>query len=116
MKLLKEKYFNNPNGYIKYCLLIILLTIPVTLFINTKHINNKSKMASLNSLKEFNSSLERIESYLEIKDIDKVCKESLFAKNKILTNLNLLKKVEPYYDWHEIKKVLGLISKKFCKQ
>ena len=78
--------------------------------------NDYSKAGSINQSKiKFDRSLERIEQGINNQDKIMICIESKASIKLINNNQIQLKKIEPYYDWNEIKKVLSLNVNKYCQ-
>ena len=78
--------------------------------------NDYSKARNISQLKiNFDRSLESIEQGINNQDKIIVCIESKAAIKLINNNQMQLKKIEPYYDWNEIKKVLSLNVNKYCQ-
>tara|TARA_Y100001968_G_C19390568_1_gene735320 strand:- start:75 stop:404 length:330 start_codon:yes stop_codon:yes gene_type:complete len=69
---------------------------------------------SIKLKKSLDTSLENIDSALRSNDFKKVCAESLYSQQIITKNISELRKLEPYYDWHQMNSVIKNISKKFC--
>tara|TARA_Y100001968_G_C19211974_1_gene645197 strand:- start:37 stop:336 length:300 start_codon:yes stop_codon:yes gene_type:complete len=60
-------------------------------------------------------SLEKLEEAITNKNKKIICLESKKSIKIIVKNQNKLKKLEPYYDWDAIKKVLHLKVKMHCQ-
>ena len=63
----------------------------------------------------FNNSLKKIEIYMETKSYKKLCKEAVYAEQIINKNYLRFKKLEPNYDWNEIKKLMQAIPIQICQ-
>ena len=97
---------------------IFLLIILVSLFISTATYKlpslNTENNNSIKPKKLLDTSLENIDSALRSNDFQKVCIESIFSQQIIASNINELKKLEPYYDWIQMNNLIKNISKKHC--
>ena len=95
---------------------IFYLIIIFNFFLYTLAENNYSKASIINQSKiNFDRSLEKIEQGIINQDKRIVCIESKDSIELINNNQMQLKKIEPYYDWNEIKKVLSLNVNKYCQ-
>tara|TARA_Y100001968_G_scaffold329321_1_gene378419 strand:+ start:207 stop:518 length:312 start_codon:yes stop_codon:yes gene_type:complete len=95
---------------------IFYLIIIFNFFLYTLAENNYSKASIINQSKiNFDRSLEKIEQGIINQDKKMVCIESKDSIKLINKNQIQLKRVEPYYDWNEIKKVLLLNVNKYCQ-
>jgi len=65
-------------------------------------------------LARFNQGLEIIESKLRSSNYNASCAEAITTIKLIEDEYFVLKEIEPYYDWAEIKKVLLSIPGKYC--
>ncbi len=73
------------------------------------------ELATTAKLKEFNKSLENIDKLLESQQWEDACKQAKKSEKLINVHFREFNKREPYYDWGQIKKVLKIIPKQFCK-
>ena len=95
---------------------IFYLIIIFNFFLYTLAENNYSKASIISQSKiNFDRSLEKIEQGIINQDKRIVCIESKDSIELINNNQMQLKKIEPYYDWNEIKKVLSLNVNKYCQ-
>ncbi len=93
---------------------ILLLIAPTLFTTTTSHGKPLSKEAADNYLHEINKSLEILESDLRRSNYNRSCLEATKAAKIIKKNIQLLKGIEPYYNWADIRGVLLEIPKKYC--
>ncbi len=95
-----------------------LITISLTLLLfksTNDEVNDQKKTISTSKIKEFNSSLETLEKLLEDQQWETACKQAKTAHDLIDIHFQEFNKQESYYDWDEMKKVLDIVPKQFCK-
>ncbi|WP_320667583.1 hypothetical protein [Prochlorococcus sp. MIT 1307] len=90
-------------------LIIFLLTLLETIEAGSLRRKNAEKELEL-----VNKSLEDLELYLRGEDKNKICLEAKKASKLIKESIHGLKKIEPNYNWIEIREVLIRIPIKNC--
>ena len=93
---------------VKFILLIFLSIISIN------KVNTENREAYNEQLNTINKKLENIEDHIYLQNNDLLCQNSLEAIRLITYNIIKLNKVEPYYNWLEIKGVLEEIIDGSC--
>ena len=68
-----------------------------------------------NIKESFDMRLENIEKGIKLQDKKLICTESKQALGIITDNINSLKRIEPYYNWEEIRKAIQNKAIKHCQ-
>ncbi len=80
-------------------------------------ITQYSLLASITNPKIlFDKHMETLEIQLDANKFKAACREAKISADIINSNIDEFKKIEPNYNWKEIKNVLLEIPKKHCKQ
>ncbi len=94
------------------CLLAIAsLLLMTTAFNKIKEIGTRNTFKNLSVI---NNKLEKLEINLRNSDLKETCSNANTALRIIARKEDGLKKLEPYYDWKEIKQLLQIISDNSC--
>ncbi len=116
---LKQKQFINKR-YIKFSKLyisIITLIVLTNNYIDSDSIAHKMKKENLakDRLLMFNNSLNNIEEYMQRNNADFICSESNSAIKLLDQNRIRFEKLEPKYNWNEIRDLLNKLTKQVCR-
>ena len=93
---------------------ILILIINIVPYANAASPTQPNVVKTKKNFYLINNSLEKLESNLRNEDHKQICKESFKTSKLITSNINGLKKIEPDYNWLEIRKVLFRINAKYC--
>ena len=69
----------------------------------------------LSPIESLNNSLNSLEEYQRQGNQSGICLEAIKSEKIIIKNIKNLKKIEPYYDWVNIRNVLISIQNDTCK-
>ena len=63
----------------------------------------------------FDLQMDELEKKFKLKDDYLICKQTNQTLSTLDRNIYSLKKIEPYYDWKNIKALLLDLKRKYCK-
>ena len=101
---------NNPFYKFKWRLILLIFLSIISII----KVNSNNRETSNEQLNNINKKLEKIEDHIYLQNNDLLCQDSLESIRLINDNIIKLNKVEPYYDWHEIKGVLEKLTEEGC--
>ncbi len=90
------------------------LLFPILIGIKLLSLNAFASEMNYGPLKTVDKHLEQIEDYLRDENMPKACIEAKTAAKIIKLNISNLKKIEPYYNWEEIRNVLLELPRAYC--
>ncbi|KGG12318.1 MULTISPECIES: hypothetical protein [Prochlorococcus] len=99
-------------------LIVLIAAITTSIYFSSKYIQHEKEerlQKSAGDLLIFNKKLESLEEQMEKLNWESTCKESITAANLIKRNKYEFQILEPNYSWDEIREVLLMIPKEFCK-
>ena len=91
------------------------IAITLTFSLYPFQVANSIEHSAINMKEEIDAHIERLGKNLESKKHSQACIEAQSASNLIMHNIKKLRRLEPYYNWPEIKGSLKKVMHKYCE-
>ena len=95
-------------------LAMLVLMAELNILNKAEYANSMNTASQIDIMSEFNYHMDKIDPLLNTPKTKKVCKHIYDSLNIIEINLKELKRIEPYYNWQEIKEALLITQERNC--